>query len=169
MDEVIHHLAVFVSRLWQIHIFAENAWYFRNSLVRANYNNLIKGIHETTEYLELFLENLLCNADNELHNRVMHVSGIYGNDEKPDIEDEKPDIDVSQIYANIPNDFSAKTVEHIGQMYVAYGKKNVFGRSDVQSVTGLGTSRTSELLKVLLDVKVIEAVIGQGKGKYKFV
>ena len=36
-------------------IFAENAWYFRNALVRANYNNLVKGIHETTEFLELFL------------------------------------------------------------------------------------------------------------------
>ena len=35
-------------------IFAENAWYFRNSLVRANYNDLTKCIHETTEYLELF-------------------------------------------------------------------------------------------------------------------
>ncbi len=67
MDEIIHHLAIFVSRLWQIHvfgegntrttavffikylrmlgfsatndIFAENAWYFRNALVRANYTN----------------------------------------------------------------------------------------------------------------------------------
>ena len=37
-------------------IFAENAWYFRNALVRANYTNLKKGIHETTEYLEAFLE-----------------------------------------------------------------------------------------------------------------
>jgi len=35
--------------------FAENAWYFRNALVRANYTNLQKGIHETTEYLEPFL------------------------------------------------------------------------------------------------------------------
>ncbi len=79
MDEIIHHLAVFISRLWQIHvfgegntrttavffikylltlgfdvindIFAENAWYFRNSLVRANYNDLKNGIHQTTEYL----------------------------------------------------------------------------------------------------------------------
>lgn len=70
MDEMIHHLAVFLSRLWQIHIFgegntrvtavffikylrslgfeatndvfAENAWYFRNALVRANYNDLKK-------------------------------------------------------------------------------------------------------------------------------
>ena len=40
-------------------IFAENAWYFRNALVRANYNDLRNGVHETTEYLELFLRNLL--------------------------------------------------------------------------------------------------------------
>ena len=44
-------------------------------LVRANYSNLQKGIYETTEYLELFLRNLLMNEKNELHNRDMHVSG----------------------------------------------------------------------------------------------
>ena len=104
MDEIIHHLSVFVSRLWQIHIFsegntrttavffikylrtlgfdatndifAENAWYFRNALVRANYMNLPKGIHETTEYLEVFLRNLLLNENNELQNRKLHVSGL---------------------------------------------------------------------------------------------
>ena len=48
-------------------IFAENAWYFRNALVRANYTNLQKDIHETTEYLEVFLRNLLLNEKNELH------------------------------------------------------------------------------------------------------
>ena len=105
MDEIIHHLAVFVSRLWQIHIFgegntrttavffikylrslgfsatndifAENAWYFRNALVRANYTNLQKGIHETTEYLEAFLRNLLLNEKNEIHNRNLHISGYW--------------------------------------------------------------------------------------------
>lgn len=104
MDEIIHHLAVFISRLWQIHvfgegntratavffikylrtlgfdatndIFAENAWYFRNSLVRANYNNLRYGVHETTEYLELFLKNLLLNENHPLHNRTLHISGF---------------------------------------------------------------------------------------------
>lgn len=40
-------------------IFAKNAWYFRNALAPANYTNLQKGIHETTEYLEVFLRNLL--------------------------------------------------------------------------------------------------------------
>lgn len=103
MEEIINHLAVFVSRLWQIHIFAEgntrstavffikylrtlgfdvtndifaeNAWYFRNALVRANYTNLKKDIHETTEFLELFLRNLLLGETNELKNRSMHISG----------------------------------------------------------------------------------------------
>ncbi len=101
MDDVIHHLAVFVSRLWQIHIFgegntrttavffikylrslgfdatndifAEDAWYFRNALVRANYNDLQKGVYETTEYLEAFLRNLLLGENNELHNRHFHI------------------------------------------------------------------------------------------------
>lgn len=57
-------------------IFAENAWYFRNALVRANYTNLQKDIHETTEYLEIFLRNLLLNEKNPLHNRDLHISGI---------------------------------------------------------------------------------------------
>lgn len=58
-----------------------NAWYFRNALVRANYTNLQKGIYETTEYLEVFLGNLLLNEKNELHNRNLHISGLL-NDEK---------------------------------------------------------------------------------------
>ena len=118
MDEIIHHLAVFISNLWQIHIFgegntrttavffikylrilgfsatndifAENAWYFRNALVRTNYTNLQKGIHETTEYLEVFLRNLLLNEKNELHNRNLHISGLL-NEEKVDIGNIKVD------------------------------------------------------------------------------
>ena len=113
MSEIIHHLAVFISGLWQIHvfgegntrttavffikylrtlgfsvtndIFAENAWYFRNALVRANYTNLKKGIHETTEYLEIFLRNMLLNEKNELHSRNLHISGFL-NDKKVDIQ-----------------------------------------------------------------------------------
>ena len=52
-------------------LFAENSWYFRNALVRANYNNVRKGVYRTTEFLEMFLKNLLFNAEYELHNREM--------------------------------------------------------------------------------------------------
>ena len=124
MDEMIHHLAIFVSRLWQIHIFgegntrttavffikylrslgfsatndifADNAWYFRNALVRANYTNLQKGIHETTEYLEIFLRNLLLGEKNDLHNRYLHISGLW-KPGKVDIESEKVDIQAQKV------------------------------------------------------------------------
>ena len=45
-------------------IFAQNAWYFRNALVRANYNDLKNGVYETTEYLVLFLRNLFPRGSN---------------------------------------------------------------------------------------------------------
>lgn len=101
MDDIIKHLALFISRLWQIHIFgegntrttavffikylrtlgfsesndifAQNSLYFRNALVRANYSDLKRGIYETTEYLELFLRNMLLNEKNELLSRKLHI------------------------------------------------------------------------------------------------
>lgn len=56
--------------------FRENSWYFRNALVRANYNNLQKGIHSTTKFLELFFSNLLLGTNHELKNRYMHVDFV---------------------------------------------------------------------------------------------
>jgi hypothetical protein len=53
--------------------FAEHSWYFRNAMVRANYNNIQNGVHETMEFLKLFLRNLLMGEKNALQNRVMHI------------------------------------------------------------------------------------------------
>ena len=58
-------------------IFAENAWYFRNALVRANYTNLQKGIHETTEYLEVFLRNLLLNEKNDVLDSLQNAVKLW--------------------------------------------------------------------------------------------
>ena len=41
--------------------------------MRANYNNLRAGIHATSEFLELFFENLLMDAKHDLKNRYMHI------------------------------------------------------------------------------------------------
>ena len=118
IPEMIPHLAKFVSRLWQIHafgegntrttavffikylrslgfdvtndLFAKNSWYFRNALVRANYNDYTKDIRETNEFLELFLRNLLLGEKNELKNRYLHVRW---KSLKQDIEGVKQDIE----------------------------------------------------------------------------
>lgn len=187
MDEIIHHLALFVSRLWQIHVFgegntrttavffikylrtlgfdvtndffAENAWYFRNALVRANYNDLKNGIHETTEYLELYLRNLLLNEHHPLQNRTLHISGTFKEIEKPDIEGRKPDIEKL---------FPSKTESHILKLRETFPGEAIFGRSDVMKVIDIKPSRASELLKKLTEYGVIEPVSGHGKGKYRF-
>ena len=207
MDEIIHHLAVFVSRLWQIHIFgegntrttavffikylrtlgfsatndifAENAWYFRNALVRANYTNLQKGIHETTEYLEAFLRNLLLNEKNELHNRNLHISGLLNEekvdigDSKVDIENEKVDIqdkkvDIESALSEKSSDFSVKTTIHIHRLFDKFGFDEVFRRSVVMELLELKGSGASKLLSNLVKADIIEPVSGHGKGKYKF-
>ena len=201
MDEIIHHLAIFVSRLWQIHIFAEgntrttavffikyirtlgfdvtndifaeNAWYFRNALVRANYNNLKNGIHETTEYLEVFLRNLLLGEKNELHNRTMHISGEFPSTTKVDIETAKVDIetakvDIGAILSNSNEIINKKTVSHIMTLYEECGKEKIFGRTIVEKMTGVKSSRASQIIKLLLENGIIETVQGHGKGKYRF-
>ncbi len=102
MDNFINHIVEFVSNIWQIHpfgegntrttaifiikylnalgykvgneVFADNSWYFRNALVRANYNDLSKGIYATKQYLILFFENLILSKKNELKNRYLHIN-----------------------------------------------------------------------------------------------
>ena len=207
MDEIIHHLAVFISRLWQIHIFgegntrttavffikylrtlgfsatndifAENEWYFRNALVRANYTNLQKGIHETTEYLEAFLRNLLLNEENELHNRDLHIGETLNKEKvdiraaKVDIQDEKVDIenkkvDIESVLAEKGGSFSIKTTVHIHRLFDKYGFDEVFGRGAVMELLDLKGSGASKLLSNLMQADIIEPVSGHGKGKYKF-
>ena len=188
MDGIIHHLAIFISRLWQIHIFgegntrttavffikylrllgfsatndifAENAWYFRNALVRANYTNLQKGIYETTEYLELFLRNLLLNEKNELH-----ISGLL-KEEKVDIREGK--VDIERVLSEKGSDFSVKTTAHIHKLFEKVDFNGIFGRSVVMELLELKESGASKFLSKLVLADIIEPVSGHGKGKYKF-
>ncbi len=101
LEESIKHLCRFTSNIWQVHpfcegntrttavfmikylrtfgfnindeVFAENSWYFRNSLVRANYKNFKNNIFEDISYLEKFFYNLLSNSNYELKNRYTHI------------------------------------------------------------------------------------------------
>ena len=108
VETSVKHLAKFASDIWQIHPFSEgntratavfmikymktfgfrinndafekNSWYFRNALVRANYNNIQNGVHATTKYLEMFFCNLLLGANHELKNRYMHIDYVDADD-----------------------------------------------------------------------------------------
>ncbi len=54
------------------------------------------SIYETTEYLEVFLRNLLLNEKNELYNRNLHISGFL-TAEKVDIEGIKVNIKTEKM------------------------------------------------------------------------
>ncbi len=117
MEAAIIRLARFTSGIWQIHpfregntrttavfvikylrsmgfnvtndLFAEKSWYFRNALVRANYQNIPEGIGCDDSFLVLFFRNLILGERNELHNRDMHISGIGAKSASTDIPKSK--------------------------------------------------------------------------------
>ncbi|MCM1294040.1 MAG: Fic family protein [Muribaculaceae bacterium] len=98
----VGHIAEFISGIWQIHPFREgntrttavfaikylrskgfqadnelfknNAEYFRNALVRANYENVNIGISRTMEYLHRFFGNLLLGESNALNVSDTHIN-----------------------------------------------------------------------------------------------
>lgn len=186
--EIVGHLARFIADLWQIHafgegntrttavffikylrtlgfdvtndIFADNSWYFRNAMVRANYNDLQSGIRETTAFLEQFIDMLLYGETYELHNRNLHISA-----QKVNIDTQKVNIDTQNV--NIGN-FSAIVQEHIKNLSAAFGDGTIFGRADVMNVIGVKPTRASQIINQLATEGIIEPVRGHGKGKYKF-
>lgn len=145
INKIIDHLALFIANLWQIHtfeegntrtiavfiikylrtlgfdvtndIFAKNAWYFRNALVRANYNDFRNGEFEDRSYLILFLRNLLLGEENELKSRNLHV--LYGSRLSEDTRENRiislmradPSITIEEIAANI--DYSVRTTKSL--------------------------------------------------------
>jgi hypothetical protein len=101
-EQIVEHITKFVSGLWQIHafgegntratavfaikylrtfgfavandLFSDHSWYFRNALVRANYNDYNNKIYATLDYLRHFFGNLLLGESNPLRNRDLHIS-----------------------------------------------------------------------------------------------
>lgn len=139
MREAAAHIASFTSGIWQIHPFpegntrstavfvikylnslgydvdnrpfAEHSWYFRNALVRANYNNLAEGITADPRFLEAFFRNLLLGEDNVLKNRFMHIDWV-GEQENPPL-----DRDTEQVIEQV--------TEQVGRLLIALGEEEL--------------------------------------------
>ena len=140
IDESIKHLCRFTSNIWQIHpfcegntrtiavfiikylrtfgfdvkmqVFADNSWYFRNSLVRANYTNYKKNIFEDSSFLEKFFYNLLTNSKYELKNRYTHVDYVQDVNNESTIKDYNYTLE-EQVILNLLKDNPKITQEEI--------------------------------------------------------
>lgn len=149
-EDMIAHFSKFISGIWQIHPFregntrttavfaikylrklgyrvtnepfADNAKYFRNALVRANYQNYEKGIEETTEFLELFFRNVLLGEQYPLKKRYQHIEwkqvassfGTETSSEKQQIGTEKSSEKILRIMAEQPTITTAILAKEIG-------------------------------------------------------
>lgn len=173
-DQLIEHLARFISGIWQIHpfpegntrttavflikylrsmgipatndMFKEHSWYFRNALVRANYRNALKGIEPTMEYLVLFLRNLIVGENNELKNRYLH---IRWNDAKPQnevSEETKPQNDTPKPQL---------TVKEKSVVDIMTGNPLV-SIDEMASATGISDSTIDRIIRSLKSKGIIE-------------
>ncbi|MCM1168483.1 MAG: Fic family protein [Bacteroides sp.] len=101
VEESLVHLAKFISDVWQNHVFSEGntrttavflikylrsfgfkvnndlfkekSAYFRDALVRANFNDFTQGIKADMGFLLKFMRNLILKENNELKDREMHI------------------------------------------------------------------------------------------------
>lgn len=152
IDDTINHIVDFVALLWQNHpfregntrttavfvikylrsigfkvdndLFANNSWYFRNALVRANYRNVSKGIEPDKSFLIKFFRNLMLDEHNELRNRYMLI-GYSEVDETPTcLYEDTPISTPTSTTEGTPTstgDLSASVSDNVRRLVVAIG------------------------------------------------
>ncbi len=193
LEQQVLHIAQFVSGLWQIHpfgegntrttavftilylrhigfsvnndLFANNSWYFRNALVRANYKNALKGIDYSPVYLERFFRNLLMGERWDLRNRYLHISPTSEWQVQPQLGMEKPSEKTTKN--TIAENIVESIVENLSAMRGRIVKiiwKNP--RATAQSISkevGIAPRNVQEHLKYLQKAGILRR-IGPDKG-----
>ena len=90
---------------------------------------------------------------------------------KQDIGEQKQDVDIRKLFGEEMEgaSFSVRTVRNIEKLYLTFGNRVVFGRTDIMKALGITASPASALTKKLLDAAILVPVREKGKGKYLFV
>ncbi len=186
VDGAVKHLAKFASDIWQIHPFGEgntratavfmikhiktfgfrvnndafekNSWYFRNALVRANYNNIQKGIHSTTKFLEMFFFNLLLDTNYELKNRYMHIDYVDGSN----LQSVNSKVSKSQF------DTLDCTLEEVAILELIAKNPNV-KQQELVEATGKSLSTVKRIMKSLQDKNYIRRESGKRYGRWEIL
>ena len=169
LDKIIEHIAEFTSNIWQIHpfgegntrttaifmikylntlgfkvgneVFANHSWYFRNALVRANYNDFSKGIHSTNKYLILFFENLMLNKNHELKNRYLHM-----------------DYEAKMDNVNVGVNVGVKLTKKEQEVLAAIQKDNTVTAASIANQCQVTTRTIERAIKSLKEKGLIERV-----------
>ena len=203
-EEALNAIANFISGIWQVHpfeegntrttavflvkrlnalgfqvsndIFQDNAWYFRNSLVRANYRDRSAGISADTSFLNRILRNAMFGETNILRNRYMHIdwNKKFGNstpqDTPQDAQSNPQDKqltpqDTPQDRQVTPQDAQSNPQDNSGEpqskLLQVFETGNEYSLSALMEKMGLSDRKNfrSVYLKPLLENGVIEMTI----------
>lgn len=195
VDEAIRHLSRFCANLWQIHafcegntrttavfmikylrtlgfnvvndVFAENSWYFRNALVRANYSDLTNGITETTVYLERFFRSMLLGEEHDLRNRIMHVDWEK-TEGSAEFQSANQMVQSAKTSNELPSKCKICTLEEVAVLRVVQKKPDV---TQKEIAVEIGKSeRTVKTITVNLQEKgMLRRVNGKRNGLWEII
>jgi len=185
VERCVKHLAKFASDIWQIHPFCEgntratavfiikymktfgfkvnndafekNSWYFRNALVRANYNDLQNSVHATTKFLEMFFSNLILGTEYELKNRYMHVDYVDDNSQSVTPKAPKSQFDTLEC-----------TLEEMAFLELIYKNPSI-KQKDLVAETGKSLSTVKRIMESLQKKEYIRRVDGKRYGKWEIL
>jgi DNA-binding MarR family transcriptional regulator len=121
-------------------LFAYHSWFFRNALVRANYEDLSRGIYRTEKYLTHFLYNLLLKGDFSLKNRDMHILADTVNDTVKQQINTVNDTVFSLIKQN--NKITAKEMSERLKMSLSTVKRKIKDLKDNGKIDRIGSDKT---------------------------
>ncbi len=88
------------------------------------------------------------------------------------IEGEKPSIEARkkaflQIIENVEG--YSPSLNNLVMIFDSFYDAEFFSRKDIMEVCGIQVSSAGEVLSKLKETRVIEPVVGHGKGKYRFI
>ena len=147
--------------------FAQNSWYFRNALVRANYNNYEKNVYATMKYLNRFFENLLFGGNNILKNRELHIDFVA-----PENTPNKTEIDggVNNKNGGVIDRSVEKTVEKtVEKILKALQNNPKTTQADLMKVTGLSRRGVEWNITKLKAEGIIERIGSDKRGHWKIL
>ncbi len=139
--------------------FKNHSWYFRNALVRANYNNLKNGIHATTKYLEMFFSNLLLGTEFELKNRFMHVDFAENQNES-----EAKSVTLKAL--KVQNETLKCTLEEMAVLKLIMENPSIT-QKDMITRTGKSLSTIKRIMASLQEKEFIKRVNGKRYGRWE--
>ncbi len=195
VDDAIRHLTRFCANLWQVHafcegntrttavfmikylrtlgfnvvndVFAENSWYFRNALVRANYTDLTKGITETTIYLERFFRSMLLGEEHDLRNRIMHID--WDKVESDTLfQSVNHEIKSAKMGDELPTKCKNCTLEEVAVLRIVQ-KRPSATQKEIAAEIGKSERTVKSITIALQEKNILQRVNGKRNGYWSFI